>query len=201
MGTPTLSVLPQPCSSATIATSKHLNMLNTSAKQTLLLFAAICMISAFTSEFPASDMSDSFEYAAENIPADAFEADVPKDTRIAEETFVEAVKKAAPRSRGIKVLNNIRALKAYCISAVDKAKDLKDDHPSMSKSALVDLVTHFGKPIKKKKAKISPPDISLGHLRHLPKIKKHKIDASGDIVVQYAKVMGHLRAKYKRGLG
>merc|ERR1711939_848799 len=82
-------------------------------------------------------------------------------------------KKKAHRKGGDRhqALKNVQALKSYCIAAYDKAKSLKADHVSMSISALVDLVMQYGQGMGK------------------------------NIVTDYAKVTGKLRATYKRGIG
>jgi hypothetical protein len=70
------------------------------------------------------------------------------------------------------VLGNIRALKAYCIAAHEKAAEMEAGHGSMGHSIILRLITEYGVLLENE-----------------------------NIVVLYGEVVGALRSSYGRGLG
>merc|ERR1711907_532696 len=89
--------------------------------------------------------------------------------------FVDATsfQEAYAGANNAQTLKNVRALKAYCNAAYEKAFDMKKSRISYSKNALVELIVKYGKPEKKK----------------------------SNIVTKYAEITGKLKAKYRRGVG
>jgi len=72
----------------------------------------------------------------------------------------------------LSTLKNIRALKTYCITAKRKAENLQDGVDSNKKGPIVDFIVKFGTPI----------------------------NAKQNIVSEYAKAMGRMKRKMKKGL-
>merc|ERR1712010_258589 len=72
----------------------------------------------------------------------------------------------------LSTLKNIRALKTYCITAKRKAVSLQDGVDSNKKGPIVDFIVKFGTPI----------------------------NAKQNIVSEYAKAMGRMKRKMKKGL-
>merc|ERR1711988_250633 len=113
------------------------------------------------------------------------------------------------------VLQNLVDLKAYCSVAYERADDLKSYNDGMAKSALIDLIIMFGKPLKKdhtkeKKAafikafhdkhKFHPEKDQGAFFKKLAKIEK-SAPVKYNMVTDYAKIIGKLTAKYFTGFG
>merc|ERR1711939_873472 len=90
-----------------------------------------------------------------------------------ETEFVETF--TQKRNSNKQTLHNVQTLKAYALAAYEKADDMKSAHASMSRATLVGLILKYGKPGKK--------------------------GAIGNIIEDYAKTTGGLRAYFNRGIG
>jgi hypothetical protein len=108
-----------------------------------------------------------------------------------------------------KILKQIISLRAYCISAHDKAEDFKSNHGKTN--GLVDFVLLFGKvtyekPKAKKPSKPLPNDIPGIPVEEPSQATMHphkmqKKVMKGNVVVDFASAMAKISKSFNKGIG
>merc|ERR1712196_263997 len=141
--------------------SMRLSMRETATRLVFLSFLVTILATAQTDNSLTGD-----SFAEPHTQADF--AEVAADAEVSSRS---------PRRGNRRIVANVRALKAYCISAFDKAADMKDDQATVRSSLLSTIVVKLGKP-------------------NVGKSKKKK-----NIIVEYAELIGNLKCKYNRGIG
>merc|ERR1711907_603201 len=140
----------------------------------LVIFAALCVMAA------SATMSD--ETAPLKTDETSFEG-------------IHRLQAIAVSRKAASAWQNILALKAYSIAALQKARSMQNSHASMAKSVLCNFVASFGKPLKPRRRLMSLVSFKGRSGLRIRKHKKHN-----DIVVQYASTLRKLSKKYKKGI-